>query len=213
MPTEPPFQALIFDAGGVFVPHDNAALSRRIAGRCADPEAALAAVERLWWRECYASGELSVRHLHEELARELGYGETWETFVDDWSSHLTLDVGMVELIERLAETNRVLVFSNTTAEHWQRVEALTSGRLKGLETYLSHEIGAVKPHVAAFRMVAERARLDPRRCLFIDDREDNCDGARAAGFQAEQFTGQGALETLLNNRGVRWARQTQETYQ
>jgi HAD superfamily hydrolase (TIGR01509 family) len=198
------FQALIFDAGGVFIPHDNAALSRRLAGRCADPVAVQAEIERLWWQECYATGERPVRHVHEQLISHFGYDAPWETFVEDWSSHLDVDLAMVELIERLAQANRVLIFSNTTAEHWERVDVLTAGRLAHLETYLSHEIGAVKPHVPAFRLVAESAGLAPARCLFIDDRADNVDGARQAGFQAEVFTDQFSLERLLRQAGVTW---------
>jgi HAD superfamily hydrolase (TIGR01509 family) len=198
------FQALIFDAGGVFIPHDNPALSRRLAGRCAHPEAALAEIDRRWWQECYATGERPVRHLYEQLSAEFGYGAPWETFLEDWSSHLDVDLPMVELIERLATDNRVLVFSNTTAEHWARVEVLTSGRLARLETYLSHEIGAAKPHLAAFRLVARRAGVEPSRCLFIDDRADNVEGARQAGFQAELFTDQSSLEAQLREANVTW---------
>jgi putative hydrolase of the HAD superfamily len=198
------YEALIFDAGGVFIPHDNAALSRRLAQRCADPGIAHQEIERLWWQECYATGERPVRHVHEQLVLHFGYDAPWETFLEDWSSHLDVDVGMVDLIERLARTNRVLVFSNTTAENWERVDVLTAGRLAHLETYLSHEIGAVKPHVPAFRLVAQSAGLEPSRCLFIDDRADNVEGARLAGFQAEVFTNQASLEALLHQAGVRW---------
>jgi len=198
------FEALIFDAGGVFIPHDNPALSRRLAERCAEPDSALAEIDRLWWQECYATGETPVRRLHEQLTRELGYRAPWDTFLEDWSSHLDVDLGMVDLIERLARANRVLVFSNTTAEHWGRVEVLTGRRLVHLETYLSHEIGAVKPHLPAFRLVAERAGIEPGRCLFIDDRADNVEGARQAGFQAEVFTDQAGLEALLRRAGVTW---------
>ena len=198
------FEALIFDAGGVFIPHDNAALSRRLAQRCADPAAALAEIDALLWQECYATGERPVRHAHDELRRSFGYDAPWDTFVEDWSAHLDVDLKMVDLIERLARTNRVLIFSNTTAENWERVDILTAGRLAHLETYLSHEIGAVKPHVPAFRLVAESAGLEPGRCLFIDDRADNVDGARQAGFEAEVFTDQASLEALLRRAGVRW---------
>ena len=46
--------------------------------------------------------------------------------------------------------------------------------------------------------------MTPERCLFIDDVAANVEGARAAGFQAEVFTGQAALEALLRAAGVAW---------
>jgi FMN phosphatase YigB (HAD superfamily) len=210
MPTDPPFQALIFDVGGVFVPHDNDMLYARLASRCTAQDAE-ARIRGQSGKTGVGSGMISVQDLHRRLADELGYAGGWETFADDWCCHLGLDHAMLDLIERLAETQRVALFSNTTDVHWTRVDNLSGGRVMRLEQYLSHLIGAEKPDLQAFRIVAEQGGFEPARCLFFDDVQKNVDGARAAGFQAELFTGQIALETLLRDRGVRWARQEQET--
>ncbi len=211
MPTDRPLQALIFDAGGVFVPHDNERLFARLASRCTAADA----LERLRAHHDrnpkIGTGEVPVEAVHQLLRNELGYGGGWDDFLSDWSCHLELDRRMLGLMAALAVKNRVLVFSNTNARHWARVEEMCGRALGSFELYLSHEIGAVKPDLAAFALVAERAGLDPSRCLFIDDMAENVDAARKAGFQAEQFTGQAALERLLETRGVRWARQTEET--
>ena len=211
MPTDGRLDALIFDAGGVFVPHDNEMLFARLAGRCTAPGAAdrLRAVHDR--DHTIGTGETPVEAVHQRLRDELGYRAGWEQFLDDWSCHLELDRGMLGLMTALAAGNRVLVFSNTNARHWARVEEMCGDALDRFELYLSHEIGAVKPDLAAFALVAERAGLDPGRCLFIDDMAPNVAAARRAGFQSELFTGQAALENLLKTRGVRWARQTEET--
>lgn len=203
------FEALIFDVGGVMIPHDNAALARRIAGRCASPEAALAAVDEIGFDRRYETGELPIEHLHERVSRELGYGAPWDTFVEDWCSHFEVDFAMVDLVERLACTNRVVLFSNSNAVHWPRVLERTDRRLGAFETYLSHELGMVKPDVDAFLTVAGRAGVAPGRCLFVDDRPANVEGARRAGFQAEVFTDQPRLEALLREAKVTWPNQAQ----
>ena len=209
MPTDGPFQALIFDAGGVFVPHDNGMLHARLASRCAVPDA----LQRIRQsgRTGVGSGAISVQDLHRRMVDRYGYDGGWDTFAEDWCCHLGLDESMLELVERLALSNRVALFSNTTDVHWNRVEALSRGRIGRFEQYLSHLIGSEKPSVEAFRLVAELGGFEPARCLFFDDVQTNVDGARAAGFQAELFTDQAALEDLLETRGVRWARQTEET--
>ena len=209
MRTERPFDA-IFDAGGVFVPHDNAMLFERLASRCTAAEAMERIVAGHYDRQL-GTGELPVPDLHRRLRDDLGYDADWEAFLEDWSCHLEIDRGMLALMTALAAEHRVAVFSNTNAAHWARVEEMTCGALDRFELHLSHEIGAVKPDVAAFALVAERTGAPPSRCLFIDDMAENVEAARAAGFQAEQFMGQPALETLLETRGVRWARTTQET--
>ncbi len=193
------FAALVFDVGGVIVPHDNDRLYRRLAEGCrpAQPAAAVAALLR---DPRYERGELPIAHLHARLAREAGYAPGWESFVADWCSHLGLDAAMLDYVERLAASRRVLLFSNTNRDHWQHLLRLTAGRLGRFEAYLSHEIGEAKPSLAAFRLVASRAGIDPARSLFIDDRADNVAAARDAGFQAEIFTGRSALERLLAGR-------------
>lgn len=201
MPTEAipgvaPFAALVFDVGGVIVPHDNEKLFRRLAARCAVPDAA-AAIRAAVHDPGYERGALPIAHLHERLRRELGYAEDWSVFRADWCSHLGFDWAMLDYVERLAARRRVLLFSNTNQEHWDHLLLLSEGRLGRFEAYLSHEIGDAKPAQSAFRRVAAAAAIDPARALFVDDRSANVDAARQAGFAALVFTGQDALERAL----------------
>ena len=56
----------------------------------------------------------------------------------------------------------------------------------------------MKPDPAIYELLCSRYRLDPARCLFVDDNLDNCRGAEAAGMQAFHFTGDaGALEARI----------------
>jgi FMN phosphatase YigB (HAD superfamily) len=184
--------ALIFDVGGVIVPHDNAALRRRLAGRCRVDRAEAQIAAALGDRR-YETGDLPIAALHERLQQDAGYGLAWDAFVVDWCSHLAIDEAMLAYTER----HRVLLFSNTNREHWDHLLRLTDGRLGGFEAYLSHEIGAAKPSPEAYRLVAARAAVDPARALFFDDKESNVTAARREGFLAEVFVGQAALMSLL----------------
>jgi FMN phosphatase YigB (HAD superfamily) len=194
-----PFDALIFDLGGVIVAHDNVVMVEQIASRCA---ATPREVSRLIRRQDWGSG-LPIRDLHRELRDELGYSADYEVFVADWCCHFTVDPSMLALVRGLAETNRVMLFSNTNQVHWDFLVAATGGALADFEAYLSHELRRSKPAVEAFEMVARRARIDPAGSIFFDDLVDNVEGARRAGFQAELFTSEAALRALLEARGVR----------
>jgi FMN phosphatase YigB (HAD superfamily) len=195
-PPVPAIEVLIFDVGGVIVPHDNEVLRRRLAGRCRLPDAEARIGAALRDRR-YETGELSIAALHQTLQRDAGYGLAWDGFVADWCSHLAVDEAMLAYVESLAARRRVLLFSNTNREHWDHLLRLTGGRLGGFEAYLSHEIGAAKPAPAAFRIVAARAAVDPARALFFDDKDVNVAAARREGFRAEVFVGQAALARTL----------------
>ena len=154
-----PFQALVFDLGGVLVAHDNAVLYQRLASRCANactPQTVVGLMRKTDW----GSG-VAISTLHDQLRGELGYGLGWDEFVADWCCHFAVDDSMLGFVERLATHNRVMLFSNTNQEHWDFLVAAT------------------------------------------DDLQDNVDGARRAGFQAELFETEAKLAGFLKGRGVR----------
>ena len=64
MPTEGPLQALIFDVGGVIVPHDNEMLYARLANRCSVADA-LERVRSQSGKTGVGSGAISVQDLAE----------------------------------------------------------------------------------------------------------------------------------------------------
>jgi putative hydrolase of the HAD superfamily len=196
-----PFQALVFDLGGVLVAHDNPVMYARLASRCAgdcSPEAVVALMRKTDW-----SAGTPIASLHDQLRAELGYGPGWDQFVADWCCHFDVDHSMLAFVERLAAHNRVMLFSNTNREHWNFLVDATDGRLARLEAWLSHEIGLTKPSIPSFEAVAEKAGIDPARSIFFDDVAENVEGARRAGFQAEVFESQARLAAFLAARGVR----------
>lgn len=193
-----PYEALVFDLGGVIASHDNDVLLARVARHCPGPDASLRLVEILRGA-AIGSGRETVATLHARLREQCGLALDWPAFAEIWCSHLGLDPAMLDFVEALAIHHRVMLFSNTNAEHWNFLVALSAGRLGRFEAYLSHELGLEKPSIEAFHAVAARAGIDAARSLFIDDIESNIEGARRAGFQAVQFTGQAAFERFLAN--------------
>jgi len=59
---------------------------------------------------------------------------------------------------------------------------------------ISGEVGLHKPQLQIFQLGAERIGLEPPRCVFVDDLQENCEGAEAVGMTAVLH--RGADETL-----------------
>ena len=62
----------------------------------------------------------------------------------------------------------------------------------GLSRYLdhafvSHDMGVRKPAPQAYVIPAETLGVRPSDCIFVDDREANCAGARGVGMRAVRF--------------------------
>jgi putative hydrolase of the HAD superfamily len=53
--------------------------------------------------------------------------------------------------------------------------------------FLSHEVGARKPHPAAFIQVCEQINTPPEDVFFIDDSAANIEGALTAGLDAHHL--------------------------
>ena len=59
-----------------------------------------------------------------------------------------------------------------------------------------------KPEARIYRLLCERAGVEPAECVFIDDGLHNVEGARSIGMDGIHFTGAEALETELAARGL-----------
>jgi HAD superfamily hydrolase (TIGR01509 family) len=69
-------------------------------------------------------------------------------------------------------------------------------------TFVSCLSGLRKPWPETFRSAAAAVGREPADCLLIDDIQENCEGARAAGMQALRFCGAGDLRGELLSRGL-----------
>jgi putative hydrolase of the HAD superfamily len=191
-----PFDALVFDLGGVIIPHDNKMLHERLAARCAAPDA-LDQIRARSTDHRMGTGAITARQLHDELRRDIGYSLDWAGFQADWSCHLGVDHAMLDYVRDLATANRVMLFSNTNEEHWNYLATVTGDALNTFESYLSFRLGMVKPSPDAFRRVAKDAGIEPTRSLFVDDLAENVAAAESVGFHGHVFVGQAELERFL----------------
>jgi len=60
----------------------------------------------------------------------------------------------------------------------------------------------VKPDPEIFRVLLDRRRLDPARCLFIDDMAANIEAARALGLVTHHFADPAALRREMQGLGL-----------
>ncbi len=70
------------------------------------------------------------------------------------------------------------------------------------EQTLSYQVGVAKPSVAIFNLHLAKTGVLAEEAVFIDDREANCDGARAAGMKAIWYKNVEQLKEALQSLGV-----------
>lgn len=69
-------------------------------------------------------------------------------------------------------------------------------------SFVSCDTGSRKPSREAYTHPAETLGVSASDCLFVDDRESNCEAAREAGMDAIRFVDATQLRAALNKRNV-----------
>ena len=90
---------------------------------------------------------------------------------------------LFDYIKQLKPKYKIGLLSNAAADWLQELFSKEQLALFDAKT-LSFESGMTKPAEGAYASIAERLGVASEACVFIDDQERHCTGAREAGMQA-----------------------------
>lgn len=197
---------VVFDYGEVIsrepTPADRAALVAR-SGVSASAEADF---WRAYWghREALDQGTTSISEYWAAVARAVDADwspvDVHELWALDHRSWLSVDPGTLAVLHALADGGtRLALLSNAGADFsgWLR-----SGSFAPLfeRVFVSGELGLVKPQPEIYEHVIAELGIAPAQFLFVDNRAENVEGARAVGGDGHVFTDASALEQWLRAR-------------
>lgn len=111
--------------------------------------------------------------------------------------------GMPGLVGELAAAGVPLfALTNFSAEFWPRFRATQPIFASFRDVVVSGVEKLAKPDPAIYHLAARRFGYPPAALLFIDDRHENVDAARAAGWRALLFRSAPELRRALDELGV-----------
>lgn len=145
-------------------------------------------------------GTLTHDQWRHEVADRLaeGFGCDRQAVLEAWSDDsFDIDADVVALLRDVkAQGTPLLLVSNATTrlEH----DLAEAGIAELFDAVVnSSEVGVMKPEAAIYELAVERAGIDAARCLFVDDRKVNVEGALAVGMPAIRFTTRDRFEATL----------------
>lgn len=193
-------RVVVFDYGEV--------ISR--APSAADRELLLAragvADEPFWaayWshREGLDRGTTSIDAYWQDVAHEVGAewdaNDVHELWAIDHRSWLSVDPGTLRVLNALVEgRTRLALLSNAGADF---IGWLRHGSFAPLfeRVFISGELGLVKPEPEIYEHAIAELGIAPADLLFIDNKSENVEGARAVGGDGHVFTDAAGLEEWL----------------
>lgn len=198
-----PPEVVVFDLGGVLAEFGGVERMGTLAG--------LDDNEELWrrWLTCewvrrFERGSCSPEDFAAGVVDDWGLPVTGEAFLAEFREWLVGPLPGAE--ELVAETRAagvpVAVLSNTNKVHWEA----GAGRWPLVSmfdrTFLSFEVGMVKPDREIFDRVVDDLGVDPDRVFFLDDNRINVDAARVAGLRSERVVGVSEARQALAAAGV-----------
>jgi putative hydrolase of the HAD superfamily len=106
---------------------------------------------------------------------------------------------LMRLVDRLAEDYTLAVFSNSVEEQTSFLEKQDMMRKFKVRVW-SCRCGAMKPEKEFYRILLKRLKVDPRHCVYVDDRKPFLGPARDIGIKTVLYRKGIDLDRILRSK-------------
>jgi len=193
---------ILFDIGGVLVALDGVPSMAKLLG--VEPQRE--ALHAMWIASpsvvAHETGKIDAAAFAAGVVADLKLQVTADYFLQDFCNWPTgLLPGALQLLDEIPDSYQVAALSNSCAVHWDKIRAM--GLVDRFDqTYLSHQIGCLKPATEAFLVALEGMGLSPSSVVFLDDGLRNIDAAAKLGMHAHVARGPEEARRVLAQYGV-----------
>ena len=210
-------QNILFDLGNVLVRFDWDIALRRLS-RYLPPELLrLLAEDKEAFKRLFHEpatsleiGKIDFDRFHRIMSDRLGVNIGKADFYRIWCDIFELDEDMAALGMSLSKRYDTWLVSNTSQAHYEWIIEKFPGVLFYKDAALSFEFGVMKPSEKYYSQLIDKFCIDPGRSVFIDDLEENVDGAIRAGMAGIVFQGRRKLVVELEILGLNVAQEKEQ---
>ncbi|TYC67684.1 HAD family phosphatase [Stappia sp. BW2] len=135
----------------------------------------------------------------EQFSRLLGFPIDFETWADVRCQMMRARPDVLSLVSRLKTTADIALLTNNgmLLKDALPVCAPETIEIFGEKAHVSAEFGARKPDPLVYERICSRYGYHPEVSAFVDDREENVEGAQSAGLTGHHYKTADGLETFL----------------
>jgi putative hydrolase of the HAD superfamily len=145
----------------------------------------------------FSTGKVEPTDFYTEVMRNLEAKIGQETFYRIYNDVFSLNPPILDLLNKLKSNHIMILLSNTDVEHFGFIKKKFPEIFLFDEYVLSYEIGCLKPDPNIYMMALKKAGVRADECVFLDDLEQNIEGAQRLGMNTILYGPQTDLEAKL----------------
>jgi hypothetical protein len=200
---------ILFDLGNVLAPLDwNRAYARLIPhlphGMAELLRSDRTAFENIIDGPCVdlETGKLGFGDFYRTISGKLGLEIHEQLFHHIWCDIFDVDRDIVVMGRWMAQCYGTWLLSNTSEAHYRWIVETFPEVVFYQGAALSYDLGVMKPAREYFIEALRRFDIDPAAAVFIDDREENVEGAVRVGINGIVYRGRAPLVRELRKLDV-----------
>ncbi len=132
----------------------------------------------------HETGRLHGMQLLQQIAALAPEPISMTALQEAWVDMLRPEPAMLQLADRLRQRHRIFLLTNVGDLHWAHLEQVVGLHRYALDVLRSDLAGVMKPDPRIYVEAERRFSLSPDTTVFIDDRAENIETARARGWRA-----------------------------
>ena len=200
--------AIITDLGGVLIAVDKAPMFESLASRSKLSKQEIAqhfSHTLLTSADLdFGRGAITPMEFYEGMCRKLSLsGMGFEEFSKAYCNVFSRKEEVIRLLRKLSSKYITALLSNTDALHYEAWSRLLGKDMKLFkEAILSFQVHAAKPDREIFLEAANKLKLEPGQCIYIDDVKEYSDAAAKVGMHGIHFVSLEQLKEELAKHGI-----------
>lgn len=202
---------IIFDLGKVIVSFDWDIALKKIARHAPREISELIIQDRAGFMQLLAEpadrlerGLISFSQFYSTISKTLGLDVSIGELRQIWCDIFWANPDVISIGNSLAHRYNVHLMSNTSEAHYQWIIARFPEVVFYQKAALSYQLGCMKPEAEYYIRAFELFNSSPANALFIDDLQENLDGAEVLGIRTIRFEDSEKLKNRLIEYGVKF---------
>jgi glucose-1-phosphatase len=148
-------------------------------------------------------GRYDLEHQCEQICTRLGVSWEQSVLAELWAQTFEPDPEVLAVVDKVRPRVATALFSNNSPlVHLVIQTLLPDVAARFDQLCFSYQVGALKPDPGAYLAVLDRLGTSAGQCVFVDDAEQNVQGAKAVGMDAFRFVSANLLAREFHARGL-----------